>query len=360
MKTVSAFYLRGTPCLYHLFAELAGTYDLRLYWPADWEDCARWLIGASAYDPLRPRPLPVLPLGPMRDLSFHGPRLARKAVHDKAVIFTRPDHAALLPYFARQKKIYYAIDDYAQYRTDWLSGEKRLLAACDHVVAVSQALGKRLIERESSARARLSISPNAVPGAWIPEAPPQTSRDLPDGLRLQRPIAGVLGSISSRLRLDWLAEAVNAEPGLYWLFAGSVEQGELRDEHRPVLAWLEAHPRCRFLGRQSYEQLARLAACLDVAVLPYSEASVNPYGSSVRLYLHLPFAQPVVATPGCLAVEEYQPLVRMCRSAGEFVRVLRDLKERDFDDGLRRARWEAAQNHSWARRAEHFKTLIGM
>jgi len=301
--------------------------------------------------------VPALPWGDRWRPRVHGPLLQRLAGPDATVILTRPDQAPLLPCLQQHRRVYYVVDDYLRYRATWIEWERALVASADHVVAISSALGQALMERFGIRSDRLTISPNAVSAADIPACCPTKPAALPEGLDLPRPLAGVIGRISSRIRLDWLIDLVEQLPWLHWLFVGDVETEELVPSDVPVLRRLRHHRRCTFVGRRSYEQLAGFAAALDVAVLPYSALSVNPLGSSMRFFLQLPYGTPILATPGCPQLEEFVPLVQLCPTCDSLAAALGALRERNLDDGLRKARWSAAHSHTWENRAE---ALIGL
>jgi len=349
--TVFSFYSRGEPALTYLFEALGRHMPMRHFWPADWIDVARLLLGQARLDPNRPTPL----LLDWKKLAAHGARIAGQAAPGDTAIFTTPSHAALLPFFAHQRKVYYLLDDYRTYGRDWLAEDELLLKSCDHVIAVSSALGELLETRVPGVTSRLTILPNAVPASWIPSTCPSGPAPIP-GLRKAAPIVGVIGSISSRLRLGWLCEAVDRTPTLNWLFVGGVEEAELLEEDRASLKKLETHSRCYFTGPKRYEELLAYARGLDVALMPYSERSTNPFGSAMRLFFHLPFGQPIIATYGCKMIENFTPLVAMAGSPDELVD---HLNHSTLDDGLREARWRESLRHTWTGRAEILRCLLG-
>src|SRR5690606_34072210 len=114
-----------------------------------------------------------------------------------------------------------------------------------------------------------AVVPNAVPADLIPTDPPRPHLREHETIDRAPPIAGVLGSLSSRLRLCWLREVVQATPWLHWRFVGPISDAELAPGDRFHLRWLEQHPRCRFEGPRSYRQLVQYANLLDVAVMPF-------------------------------------------------------------------------------------------
>ena len=340
---VLTFAPPGHPVLGPWRAALARAVPTCAVWGADRADLLRSLIARR--EPDSPRLLPLAPWGPPWRAA-HGRWLRRRWPMVHAVVFTRPDQALLLDAFANTRRLYYALDDYATYGRSWLGAERMLLAQTHHTVCVSRSLAAVLAEREPSAAERITVLPNAIPAAWVPSAPPT------------RPLAGVLGRVSSRLRLDWLLEIIENEPWLHWLFVGDIEASEVADADWPRIERLKRHPRCTLLGARPFAAFRGFAAALDVAVLPYSARSTNPHGSAVRLFVHLPCAAPLLATPGCGQVAEFQPLVELCASPAALAAALRALRARDFDDGRRHVRWQAAHEHTWDVRVRAWLPLL--
>ena len=355
--SVLVFTPRGHP-VFSPWREALGTrVPLPAVWGADGADLRRHFLGLAPPDFAPPRLVPLAPWGaPWR--PWHQRWLRRCWPALRAVVFTRPDQAALLPAFGDVRRIYYAIDDYATYRRDWNEAEALLLTAADRVVCVSQALANELARRVAGIAEKITILPNAIPASWLPSAPPTQPASLPENLALPRPLAGVLGRISSRLRLDWLLAAMDATPWLHWLFVGDIEWSEVVDSDRPFLAQLRRHPRGTWLGPRPFTALRAFAAALDVAVLPYSDRSTNPHGSAVRLFLHLPFAAPLLATPGCAQVGEFSPLVTICDSPAALNAALAATRASNFNDGRRAERWRAAHDHTWEARATAWLPLL--
>jgi glycosyltransferase involved in cell wall biosynthesis len=319
-------------------------------------DLVRLAFGNDRADPLRPAVLPFAPWGD-RWRGAHGAVLRRLGGDAQTVVFTHPSQAPLLPSFGAQHKIYHAIDDYAAYGGP-IDGESAIVASSDRVLTISSALAAALSARHGLDQRRIAVLPNAVSMAAIPANCRLGPSALPDGLVLPRPLAGVLGRVSSRLRLGWLADLVDRLTWLHWLFVGDVETEELVAEDRPALERLQRNSRCTFIGTRPYRDLERFASGLDLALLPYAARSTNPHGSSMRLFLHLPFGAPILATPGCLQVEEFSSVVTMCPSADALGDAIETLRGMNFSDGRASQRWELAHRHTWERRAEQLHALL--
>ena len=292
-------------------------------------------------------------MSPSRLQRANSPRLASSR---RVTLATSPDQAELASQLP-MPRFYLATDDFTA--SEWaparvLEAERRLVDGCRAVFAVSSGLADALCERHNIPRDQITVLPNAVPAELIGAEPP-----IPHPQTGSRPVAGVLGSLSSRLRLDWLREMVEATPWLQWRFVGGIEQSELAPGDRFHLRWLEQHPRCRFEGPRPYRELVKYATTLDVAVMPYSTRASNVIGSPSRLFAHLAAGHPILATPGCNQVEELAgSLVTTCDEPGALVAKLEQLRAQQFDDGLHRARWELAQQNTWTQRAELFRSTI--
>lgn len=354
---VLAFTPRGHPVLGPWRVALARHLPVHGIDGVNGADLRRLLVGRVPRDAHPPRSFPLAPWGPAWR-PVHARWFRRRWPTPRAVVFTRPDQAPLLDTFPDARRVYYAIDDYATYGRDWTAPERALLARTDHVVCVSQKLAAALVAREPAASGKITVLPNAIPAAWLPASSPTQSLALPENLHLPRPLAGVLGRVSSRLRLDWLLDVIEREPWLHWLFVGDIEWAEVTAEDRPRIEQLRRHPRCTLLGERPFDTFRDFAAALDVAVLPYSDRSTNPHGSAVRLFIHLPFAAPLLATPGCAQVSAFSPLVALCESPAGLAAALAALRANNFDDGRRTARWQAAHAHTWAARAEAWLPLL--
>lgn len=288
--------------------------------------------------------------------------LLRRACPDATVVCaTRPDQRAWLGRFPGCRRFYYAADDFST-SYGWPAArvhewEREMLARADGVIAVSEALAERFTERYRWPRARVHVSPNAFPRRFLPAAPPDRPAPLPGAAAAApRPVLGVLGTISSRIRLDWMRAIADALPWLHVLFVGPVR--DLDTGQRDDLRRLESAANCSFTGAVGYEDLFGYAAGVDAAFLPLGDGGINPAASPVRFFTHLPFGQPILATPGCRQVREFAPLATVCDSPGQAVEALRDLRARGFDDGLRGARWEAAGAHTWEARAEELRRVL--
>lgn len=259
-----------------------------------------------------------------------------------------PVHWPVVEAFPEARVVYIAADDYRFYGwPEEVVGryEAALVRKADLVVAVSSALAEHLVRRGAD-RDKTIVSPNGLPASWIPREPPGGPAAFPPGLAsLPRPVAGVIGRIGRRLRLDWIETAARRLPAVHWLFVGPP------DDDPQVRSWharMSSLPNCHFVGPQPYDQLAAIHAALDLSILPYADFGVNPRASPVRLFSSLPFPAPIVATQGCRQLEEFGHYLHLCRTSHEFVETIARL---GGSDPTWPARHAIAPLHTWEKRA---------
>ncbi len=354
---IGAIYNPSVPGHRDLFEALAEHTHVRAIAPAAFNA----LTDRRTSRRVKPCYVPIWPADlPWRKVPHHW--LVKKLIGSiDVIVYTRPDQAPLLPAFKGIYTVYLVNDDYSQYGRAkvWEEMEGELLQRADLIIAVSQALAERLIKHHHLTNPNIHVLPNAVPASHVPGLPQSGPWALPEGMaHIKRPVAGVLGRISSRIRLDWLEQAIEATPWLQWVLAGDIDHGDLLEQDRSRISQLANHPRVTMTGFITYDQLASIAASIDVAVIPYSERSVNPLGSPMRLFLHLPHGTPIIATTGCKQITDFVPLVLICNNPEEMIKGLETLRNQAFDDGQRKARWLAASQHTWEHRALELLALV--
>ena len=340
------------------YAHLQGSTTAVEYLPAS--SAVRWLWEESVELPddwgLRQRSLP-LPHGLRRLSRLLAPLARRRLPVDvrtaRAVVLTSPFHSSLCNVLARVPMLYHVFDEYASYGwTDELIGqrESEILRRADHVIVVSEALARLYCDKYHVPAERVTV----VPNGYEPSLDTTTPADIG---AVPAPRIGTIGLVTSRIRLDWVLEILDALPWAQWAFVGPVtDNGPV--EYVQALEALRRHPRCAFLGAKPYDQLPDYAAAFDVAAFPFSDHILNRGSSPTRFFSQLPFGQPILASDQCEQLNALQPLVRVCGSAPAFVSALEDLRAADFHDGLATARTEYAKRCTWAARGQEIARLV--
>src|SRR5580704_17602631 len=115
MTQVLAIFPRTEPSTRWLYDSLDKIYPMRGASGMSLLDFALLAFRREPDHTLKPWLLSLMPWGRPWRAPIHGPILRRIGGDARAVIFTRPDQAPLLPAFARMFKIYHALDDYGAY-----------------------------------------------------------------------------------------------------------------------------------------------------------------------------------------------------------------------------------------------------
>lgn len=197
---------------------------------------------------------------------------------------------------------------------------------------------------------KITIVPNATRERNIPPHPLLEPRVLPPDIApLRRPIAGVIGNLSSNMNWELLSEVVTGTSWLTWVFVGPTSM-PIRDMKQAAAR--EAVMKIAvFTGEKPYRELQGYARAFDVAVLPYKKKEPTFSGSSTRFYEHLPACHPMVATRGFAELLDKPPLLQLADSADEMINTLVNLRELNFRDGQEESRWEASRQGTWEIRA---------
>ena len=314
---------------------------------------------------LVPMDIPIRSFGRQAALySFWVHLLLKKRFgHPAVTVFTEPGQRYLCRHFAGTQRVYYVSDDY---RRDYGWGpntveswERIIVDNVEHVVCVSRALARSMVERLPIERERVIVSANGMPESLIPDSRSSINKKSHDATSPERhPLAGVFGTISKRVRLDWLRGLVDALPWLNLLMVGPATG--LSDEQHDDWRYLMGHARCTIVGPVHYYELFKYASSVEIGLIPLTDDGINPTSSPTRFYTQLPFGQPIVASVSSSQLREFEPLVTIVATLSEFILKVEELYQADFNDHLAEKRRVTSRQHTWERRAESlFQTLIG-
>lgn len=308
--------------------------------------------------------IPKRSLGRLASMHSYGlhRRLTKRFGKPRSAVFTQPSQRALCARFAGVQRIYYAADDYrwdyGWRAEDVQAWEHEIAGNVDRIVCVSHALAESMARRLGVPDEKFFVSANGMPESIVPHRrDARTFEALHVQMPGRRPTAGVFGTISKRIRLDWLRALLDALTWLNLVLVGPKE--ELDAAQQNDLAYLTGHPRCTVIDRVDYYDLFRYATNVQIGLLPLANNGINPTSSPVRFYTQLPFGQPIVATESSLQLREFEPLVTIVRTLPEFIQTVAELKRIEFDDRLAETRRMTARQHTWEKRAESlFSELI--
>ena len=234
-----------------------------------------------------------------------------------------------------------------------------LCRSADLVCPNSFRLAEYLIEEAGCDPTKIEVIANATRERNLLPAPPAHTADLPADLAgLPRPVAGVIGNLAGNLDWVFLQELLERSREFSWAFVGPTSMEIADPVQRAARDAVMRSPAARFAGKKPYGELAAYARAVDVAVLPYLRVEPTYSGSSTRFYEHLVATQPILATRGFEELLRKEPLLHLVDSAAEAAEALHRLHARNFDDGLRVARWEAGQSATWQQRARAMQAAL--
>lgn len=271
------------------------------------------------------------------------------------VVFTTPHYAPVAEQWPGPA-IYYVTDLFAAY-----GKEPQVITVLDRTMCDAAALvcpnSQRIADYlKQTARCpddKIVIVPNATRATNLFETAPQDTGELPvEFADLQRPVAGVIGNLAGNT--DWilLRQTIEKTPWLSWLFVGPTDMVIAEPDQRSARDCLMRQGgRVRFAGARPYGDLQSYARAFDVAILPYRKIEPTYSGSSTRFYEHLAACRPMVATRGFEELLHREPLLQLVNDSEQMAAALEQLRQRDFRDGLEKARWQASLDGTWEQRA---------
>ncbi len=215
-------------------------------------------------------------------------RKAAACLDDPVIVLPSPAFAPLSSMLTDLTTAYYCADDYGSY-TGWsgaLVNEKMILTNVDLGVFVSSSLKDRAVSELDLDANRATVSPNATEARFADTAAPSP----PAVNQLPRPIVGILGALSDRLDLGFIAEVANLDTVGTVMIAGPDGTDS---------ATLGHHPKVHVTGRLPHDQMHLYARAMDVALIPYAPGALNHHCSPLRLWDHLATGVPIFALNTC-------------------------------------------------------------
>jgi glycosyltransferase involved in cell wall biosynthesis len=214
--------------------------------------------------------------------------------------------------------------------------EPRVIGAARHVFFTSKVLAAR---KAACARAWTVVENGVDFSAFRRRA------DLPGPNAANRPRVGYLGNLSDFFDWEAMFEVCRGLPEMDFVLHGQIEWHRL--EGRVELAQaLLGLPNVESTGRVSRSVGAASVARCDVLVIPFvvndAMHAVNP----LKLWEYFAVGVPVVSSP-MLAIDLPEPILRVARTADEWVAALRSaVNERDA--GLAERRVAMARGRDWS------------
>lgn len=277
----------------HFIAQhLARSHDVIVLYPFSWKRAH--LVRNERYG-MRLYPFFRFPFGGrfafIAQLNIFLSRLMATAflkLHWPDIVWiSSPELFEYLPKQLSARLIYDCMDDVLAFpknasRRDLLAAsEKELLNSCSHVFCSSGNLRDKL-----SVRAGNSEKYTVVHNAFEPSAFSDISCNSRMEAREGRYVLGYVGTISSWLDFDALAEVVDAFPLVEIHLIGPVEN---------LLAVLPQHERIKYVGAVRHVEIPAYVCEFDALLMPFRVTELIQSVDPVKLYEYVFFNKPIVS-----------------------------------------------------------------
>lgn len=221
------------------------------------------------------------------------------------VMLMSPAYASLAQSQAKKRPVItYTADDYRSY-AGWggpetvFQSEQRAMRAASLNLFVSKTLRNRSVSEYGLDPERTLVSPNATEERFLQSA--DGASDRPEAMSdLKKPIIGLLGALSDRLDLDFIADVADLDTvGTLFVAGPMAESAQNHDR-------ISQHPKIKVSGRLPHEVMHDYARSFDAALIPYQETELNWHCSPMRLFDHLASGVPIFGLKTCAQLVDYE------------------------------------------------------
>jgi glycosyltransferase involved in cell wall biosynthesis len=233
--------------------------------------------------------------------------------------------------------VYDCMDELSQFRgapAELVRRERELLAIADVVFAG----GPKIWEEKRQQNANCYSIGCGVDAAHFGKANDPGTQIPPDVAGLPGPVFGYIGVIDERLDYDLIAKLADENRQGSVVMVGpwtKVDRSDLPE--RANLHWL---------GARDYNELPAYAKCFDVCLMPFALNEATEFINPTKALEYMATGRPIVSTPIEDVVRQFEDVVKVVRTADEFVAACRRAAECPNRVGVRRGLKLASWN-SW-------------
>jgi glycosyltransferase involved in cell wall biosynthesis len=172
----------------------------------------------------------------------------------------------------------------------------------------------------------------------------------PDIDFMQRPILGWFGVVDERVDYPLLAEMARLRPGWSFAMVGPVVKIDPNLlPHAPNLYWL---------GGRDYQQLPNYCRAFDVNMMCFAINAATQFINPTKGLEYMATGKPVVSTPVRDVVRQWAEVVRIARTADEFIAAAEEALAAGPNDECVRRGIELARKSGWESTVESMQKLI--
>jgi glycosyltransferase involved in cell wall biosynthesis len=202
------------------------------------------------------------------------------------------------------------MDELAQFRFApvELTDRERLLMNAADVVFTG---GHKLYQSKKRYHENVHFFGCGVDSAHFAAARADATPVPADVAGLPRPILGYYGVIDERLDYELLREVAAGNPTGSLVMVGPVVKVDPRE--------LPQGDNIHWLGQRDYSQLPQYVKAFDVCLMPFALNEATEYINPTKTLEYMAAGKPIVSTAVADVVRNFTPVVRVARSASEFV-----------------------------------------
>jgi glycosyltransferase involved in cell wall biosynthesis len=233
--------------------------------------------------------------------------------------------------------VYDCMDQLSQFRgapAELVRRERELLAIADVVFAG----GPKICEEKRQYNSNCYPVGCGVDLVHFAKANDPQTATPPDVGSLPGPVFGYIGVVDERLDYELIAALADGNPGGSVVMVGpwtKVDRAAFPE--RPNLHWL---------GARDYSDLPAYAKRFDVCLMPFALNEATEFINPTKALEYMATGRPIVSTPIEDVVRQFEDVVKIASTAGEFVAACRRAAECPNRVGVRRGLKVASWN-SW-------------
>jgi beta-glucosidase/6-phospho-beta-glucosidase/beta-galactosidase/glycosyltransferase involved in cell wall biosynthesis len=259
------------------------------------------------------------------------------------------DSAWSLGHFPNRGVVYDCMDELNQFTgapKSLVDNEARLMAAADVVFTG----GYELYEKKAKQHDNVHAFGCGVDFDHFSKAGQEDTVAPPDIDFMDRPVLGWFGVVDERVDYAMVGEMAKLRPAWSFAMVGPVVKVDPNMlPHAPNLYWL---------GSRDYQQLPNYCRAFDVNMMCFAINAATQFINPTKGLEYMATGKPIVGTPVRDVVRQWSDIVRIARTAEEFVKQAEDaLKSRGNDERVNKG-IELAKRSSWEGTVATMQRLI--
>jgi len=225
------------------------------------------------------------------------------------------------------------------------------IRTADVITVTSPTLNRIVCEAAPRPTVRLHTVTNGVEFARFAQKPADpTGSGLPSQ---GTPLVGYVGSVYPWLDFELLEEILK-----FFSNTTLVLVGRAHPEVGEKLALLRGYRNFLYLGTKPYDEVPGYLHRFSVGIIPFKKTRLTAAVNPVKLYEYSACGLPTVSTDFSDDLAEFESLISVSHSHGEFISNLRTAFERKKDYAFIEKLKRFAQKNDWDQKGSVIRTII--